>query len=65
MLDYCAEHGVAAEIELVTGDRINESWESVLSQDVRYRYVLDTGTLAQGSRSEAKVRSITDRSSTR
>ncbi|MEU1283549.1 NAD(P)-dependent alcohol dehydrogenase [Kitasatospora sp. NPDC005856] len=45
MLDFCAEHGVAAEIELIGADRINEAYERVLASDVRYRFVIDTATI--------------------
>jgi uncharacterized zinc-type alcohol dehydrogenase-like protein len=45
MLDFAAEHGVAAEIELITPDYINEAYERVLSSDVRYRFVIDTESL--------------------
>ncbi|MFE7594603.1 NAD(P)-dependent alcohol dehydrogenase, partial [Kitasatospora sp. NPDC057512] len=44
MLDFCAEHGVAAEIELIGAERINEAYERVLSSDVRYRFVIDAAT---------------------
>ncbi|WOP19560.1 NAD(P)-dependent alcohol dehydrogenase [Raineyella sp. LH-20] len=45
MLDFCAEHGVAPEVELIGADRINEAYERVLGSDVRYRFVIDTATL--------------------
>lgn len=46
MLDFCAEHGLGADIELISADRINEAYERVLASDVRYRFVIDTATLA-------------------
>lgn len=46
MLDFCAEHGIAPEIEVIGADDINDAWERVLSSDVRYRFVIDTSTLA-------------------
>jgi alcohol dehydrogenase (NADP+) len=46
MLDFCAEHGIAPEIELITADYINEAYERVLKSDVRYRFVIDTASLA-------------------
>lgn len=46
MLDFCAEHGIAAEIERVSADQVNEAWERVLASDVRYRFVIDTSTLS-------------------
>ncbi|MFD4600697.1 NAD(P)-dependent alcohol dehydrogenase [Streptomyces sp. NPDC058464] len=46
MLDFCAEHGIGAEIEVIPADKINEAYERVLASDVRYRFVIDTSTLA-------------------
>ena len=46
MLDFCAEHGVGAEIELISADQINEAYERVLASDVRYRFVIDTATIS-------------------
>ncbi|SEG67505.1 uncharacterized zinc-type alcohol dehydrogenase-like protein [Thermomonospora echinospora] len=45
MLDFCAEHHIGADIELISADRINEAYERVLASDVRYRFVIDTATL--------------------
>nr|WP_275889321.1 NAD(P)-dependent alcohol dehydrogenase [Nakamurella flavida] len=45
MLDFCAEHGIAPETELVSADQINEAYERVLASDVRYRFVIDINTL--------------------
>lgn len=45
MLDFCAEHGIGAEIEVIGADQINDAWERVLNSDVRYRFVIDTATL--------------------
>jgi uncharacterized zinc-type alcohol dehydrogenase-like protein len=45
MLDFCAEHGIGAEIEVIGADQINEAWERVLASDVRYRFVIDSETL--------------------
>ncbi|NUO45127.1 MAG: NAD(P)-dependent alcohol dehydrogenase, partial [Streptomyces sp.] len=44
MLDFCAEHGFGAEIELISASEINEAYERVLASDVRYRFVIDTAT---------------------
>lgn len=46
MLDFSAEHGIAAEIELISADQLNDAWERVLKSDVRYRFVIDSATLA-------------------
>jgi uncharacterized zinc-type alcohol dehydrogenase-like protein len=45
MLDFCAEHELGADIELISADRINDAYERVLASDVRYRFVIDTATL--------------------
>jgi len=45
MLDFCAEHGVVADIELIRADQINEAYERMLKGDVKYRFVMDTATL--------------------
>ncbi|MEE2059282.1 NAD(P)-dependent alcohol dehydrogenase [Rhodococcus artemisiae] len=44
MLDFCAANGIAAEIELISADRINEAYERVVASDVRYRFVIDAAT---------------------
>jgi uncharacterized zinc-type alcohol dehydrogenase-like protein len=45
MLDFCAEHGVLPEIEVIEPDYINEAYERVLASDVRYRFVINTESL--------------------
>ncbi|MDI2131862.1 NAD(P)-dependent alcohol dehydrogenase [Yinghuangia seranimata] len=45
MLDFCAEHGLGADIELIDADRINEAYDRVLAGDVRYRFVIDAATI--------------------
>ncbi|MCL7429936.1 NAD(P)-dependent alcohol dehydrogenase [Streptomyces sp. YS415] len=45
MLDFCAGHGLGAEIELIAASEINEAYERVLASDVRYRFVIDTATI--------------------
>ncbi|KUI12344.1 alcohol dehydrogenase [Mycobacterium lehmannii] len=45
MLDFCAEHAVRPEIEVITPDYINDAYERVVASDVRYRFVIDTQTL--------------------
>ena len=46
MLDFCAEHGIGAEIEKIGADEINDAYDRVVDSDVRYRFVIDTATLA-------------------
>jgi len=45
MLDFCAEHDVRPEIEVIQPDYVNEAYERVLASDVRYRFVIDTASL--------------------
>jgi alcohol dehydrogenase (NADP+) len=45
MLDFCAEHHLGADVEVISADQINEAYERVLDSDVRYRFVIDTATL--------------------
>ncbi|MGA4856710.1 NAD(P)-dependent alcohol dehydrogenase [Streptomyces koyangensis] len=45
MLDFCAEHGLGAEVEVIRADQINEAYERVVNSDVRYRFVIDTATI--------------------
>ena len=47
MLDFCAEHGIGAEIETIGADDVDEAYDRVVTaSDVRYRFVIDTATLA-------------------
>lgn len=45
MLDFCAEHRIAPEIEVISAKQIDEAWERVLASDVRYRFVIDISTM--------------------
>ncbi|MEV6774256.1 NAD(P)-dependent alcohol dehydrogenase [Nocardia sp. NPDC051030] len=45
MLNFCAEHGIGAEIEVISADRIDEAYDRVVASDVRYRFVIDTATM--------------------
>ena len=44
MLDFCAEHGIAPETELISADQINEAYDRTVSGDMPYRFVIDTST---------------------
>lgn len=46
MLDFCAAHGLAAQIELIGGTDITAAYDRVVNSDVRYRFVIDTATFA-------------------
>lgn len=47
MIDFCAEHGIGAEVEVIDADQIDEAYERLLAGDVRYRFVIDVSTMAQ------------------
>ena len=46
MLDYCGEHGIACDIEIIPMEQVDEAYERILKSDVRYRFVIDMATLA-------------------
>ncbi|MEP6941181.1 MAG: NAD(P)-dependent alcohol dehydrogenase [Rudaea sp.] len=45
MLDFCAEHGIVSDIETIPMQRVNEAYERLLKNDVKYRFVIDMATL--------------------
>ena len=45
MLDFCAEHGIVAEIEMIAARDIEPSYERMLKSDVKYRFVIDAATM--------------------
>lgn len=45
MLDFCAAHGVASDVEVIPIQKINEAYERVVRSDVRYRFVIDISSL--------------------
>ncbi|MGB8404426.1 MAG: NAD(P)-dependent alcohol dehydrogenase [Mycobacterium sp.] len=45
MLDFCAEHDVTPEIEVIEASYVNEAYERVVASDVRYRFVIDASTI--------------------
>lgn len=45
MLDYCAEHNIMSDVEMIDIKDINEAYESMIKGDVRYRFVIDIATL--------------------
>jgi uncharacterized zinc-type alcohol dehydrogenase-like protein len=47
MLDFCAEHGIVADIEMIPIQKIEDAYERMLGSDVKYRFVIDCATLAQ------------------
>ena len=46
MMEFCARHGVRAEVEVIHADRIDEAYERLLAGDVRYRFVIDIRSMA-------------------
>jgi uncharacterized zinc-type alcohol dehydrogenase-like protein len=49
MLDFCAQHGIVSDIELIPIQGINEAYERMLKGDVRYRFVIDSASLGAGA----------------
>jgi uncharacterized zinc-type alcohol dehydrogenase-like protein len=45
MLDFCGQHGIVSDIELINGDYVNEAYERVMSSDVKYRFVIDIASI--------------------
>jgi uncharacterized zinc-type alcohol dehydrogenase-like protein len=45
MLDFCAEHGIVSDIEVIPMAAINDAYERMLKSDVKYRFVIDMATL--------------------
>ena len=45
MLDFCAEHNITADVELIRIEQINEAYERLLKSDVKYRFVIDMASL--------------------
>lgn len=45
MLDFCAQHGIVADIEMIAAGEIDAAYERMLRSDVKYRFVIDTATM--------------------
>ncbi len=45
MLDFCAKHNIVSDTEIIAAHQINEAYERILKQDVKYRFVIDMATL--------------------
>lgn len=52
MLDFCAEHGITAQVELIAGEDLREAYKKVEAGKVQFRYVLDMGRTRQLDASE-------------
>jgi uncharacterized zinc-type alcohol dehydrogenase-like protein len=48
MLDFCADRGIAADVEVIGADEIDAAYDRVVSGRIRFRFVIDTSTLAPG-----------------
>jgi len=48
MLDFCADKGIVAEIEMISAQQIDEAYERMVKSDVKYRFVIDSASLANG-----------------
>jgi alcohol dehydrogenase (NADP+) len=48
MLDFCAEHGIVSDVEIIPIQQINEAYERMLKGDVKYRFVIDMASLQNG-----------------
>lgn len=49
MLDFCAEHGIVSDIEMIEMQNINAAYERMLKSDVKYRFVIDMASLPKGA----------------
>jgi len=47
MLDFCGQHGILPEVEMIRPDEINDAWERMEKGDVRYRFVIDMETIGR------------------
>lgn len=45
MLDFCAQHNLTSDVEVIPIDKVNEAFERILKSDVRYRFVIDMASL--------------------
>jgi uncharacterized zinc-type alcohol dehydrogenase-like protein len=45
MLEFCAKHNITADIEMIQMDKVNEAWDRIEKNDVKYRFVIDLASL--------------------
>ena len=45
MLDFCGDHGIGAEVEVIGADEIDEAYDRVVAGDVRFRFVIDISSM--------------------
>jgi uncharacterized zinc-type alcohol dehydrogenase-like protein len=48
MLDFCGEHGITADVEVIPVQKVNEAYDRLVKGDVKYRFVIDMASLKQG-----------------
>jgi uncharacterized zinc-type alcohol dehydrogenase-like protein len=48
MLDFCAEHGIVSDIEMIAIQQVDEAYDRMAKGDVKYRFVIDNSSLAAG-----------------
>jgi uncharacterized zinc-type alcohol dehydrogenase-like protein len=41
MLDFCAEHNIVSDVEMIKMEDINSAWDRIMKADVKYRFVID------------------------
>jgi len=44
VVNYCADHKVHPQIQIIKAEQVNEAWENVVNKEARYRYVIDAAT---------------------
>ena len=49
MLDFCADHGITSDVEMIKIQDINTAYDRLLKGDVKYRFVIDMASLKQGA----------------
>jgi alcohol dehydrogenase (NADP+) len=49
MLDFCGQHGITADVEVIPMASVNQAWERLLKADVKYRFVIDMSSLKPGT----------------
>jgi uncharacterized zinc-type alcohol dehydrogenase-like protein len=55
MLDYCAEHGIVSDIELIPIQDIDRAYDRMLKSDVKYRFVIDLASLGQDRQATGEI----------
>jgi alcohol dehydrogenase (NADP+) len=54
MLDFCADHGITSDVEMIRIQEINTAYDRLLKGDVKYRFVIDMASLKQGAEGAAR-----------